>query len=257
MSTPRRIGIIGFGAFGRFMARHLAPHFELVAADRRDLRAEAAALGIGWGTVADAAACDALVLAVPVPALASVVEQVRDALRPGALVIDVCSVKVRPFEILEAGLPPEVDILGTHPMFGPQSGRDGIVGLKVVACPHRTQRLPEVRRFLERTLGLEVLEMTPERHDRQMAYIQGLTHWMAKALREITLPDLELATVAYRHMLQIEEILRDDSDELFLTIERDNPFAAEARRELIDRLAALEEWIGSEPKDDPGSLFRG
>ena len=66
---------------------------------------------------------------------------------------------------------------------------------------------------------------------------------MAKALREIRLPALELSTPAYRHLLKIEEILREDSDDLFLTIQKENPFAAEARSELKRRLAAIEDWI--------------
>ena len=167
----------------------------------------------------------------------------REQLRPGTLVIDVCSVKVRPLGVMKALLPSEVEIVGTHPMFGPQSGATGIAGLKVVLCPVQGERWDAVLSFLESTLQLEVMEMAPERHDRQMAYVQGLTHWMAKALREITLPDLELSTPAYRHLLKIEEILRDDSDELFLTIQRDNAFAEPARRELVARLEEIQQWI--------------
>ena len=66
---------------------------------------------------------------------------------------------------------------------------------------------------------------------------------MAKALRELRVPDLELATPAYRHLLRIEEILREDSSELFMTIERENPFAAEARRSLLEKLNELERQI--------------
>jgi len=80
-------------------------------------------------------------------------------------------------------------------------------------------------------------------HDREMAYIQGLTHWIAKALREIRLPNLHLATPAYRHLLMIEEILRDDSLELFRTIQRENRFAHEARTELHSRLLEIEQAL--------------
>lgn len=135
-------------------------------------------------------------------------------------------------------------------MFGPQSGKHGITGLKVVLCPVRGRS--GLRHFLETVLALEVLEMTAEEHDRQMAYIQGLTHWVARALREIHMPDLQLATPAYRHLLSIEEILRQDTDALFLTIQRENPFASEARDELRTRLVELEQWINaaSQPRGD-------
>jgi prephenate dehydrogenase len=140
-------------------------------------------------------------------------------------------------------------------MFGPQSGRHGIAGLKVVLCPLRTGRLARIRDFLARELRLEVLEMSPEKHDSEMAYIQGLTHWMAKALREIKLPDLGLATPAYHHLLKIEENLREDSAALFRTIQAENPFAAKARAELMAKLREIEGEIAAliEPSELEGA----
>ena len=249
-----RVGIVGFGSFGRFMGRHLAPRFEVTATDPAmdvDSAEAAAETGVRVAELDDVCAGDVVVLAVPVQNLEEVVDSVSSRLRPGALVVDVCSVKTRPLEIMRRGLPESVEILGTHPMFGPQSGRLGIAGLKIVLCPERLSetRLRCVEQLLGAELELEVLHRDPARHDREMAYIQGLTHWMAKALREIRLPDLELATTAYRHMMKIEEILREDSDALFLTIERENPFATEARRELLTRLGELDEWIRREDTD--------
>jgi prephenate dehydrogenase len=41
--------------------------------------------------------------------------------------VDVTSVKVKPLEIIEKYFPKDkFQILGTHPMFGPQSGASGI-----------------------------------------------------------------------------------------------------------------------------------
>ncbi|MFX9058099.1 prephenate dehydrogenase/arogenate dehydrogenase family protein, partial [Acinetobacter baumannii] len=89
-------------------------------------------------------------------------------LRPGALVVDVCSIKTRPLEILERALPPGVDLLGTHPLFGPESGRAGLAGLRIALCPVRGRRAGQARRFLRR-LGLAVTVTTAAEHDRQMA----------------------------------------------------------------------------------------
>jgi prephenate dehydrogenase len=244
-----RIGLVGFGSFGRFAARHLRAHAEILACDRDDHAAAARELGVAWGSLADAAACPVVVLAVPVQSYPEVLPVLAGAVRPGALVIDTASVKVEPLRLLGAALPAGAEVIGTHPMFGPQSGRHGIRGLKVVLCDGRTPRARWLRRFLSQRLGLEVLERSAEEHDREIAYIQGLTHLMAKALREIKLPDLELATTAYRHLLQIEENLREDSDALFLTIQRHNPYVHEARRELRRRLDEIEEWIETDGED--------
>lgn len=235
------------------MGGHLASRFEVSATDRvmeTDAAKTAEELGIRLVELNEVVACDVVVLAVPVQNLGGVIADISPALKTGALVVDVCSVKTRPLELMRSGLPDDVEILGTHPMFGPQSGRLGVAGLKVVLCPERISdaRLRCVEELLRDDLELEVLHRDPARHDREMAYIQGLTHWMAKALREIRLPDFELATTAYRHMMKIEEILREDSDALFLTIERENPYAGEARDELLARLGELDEWIRREDK---------
>lgn len=238
-----RLGVLGFGSFGRFLVGPLRPYFSIRVWDQKNLEEEARALGVEWVSLSEIADCDIVVPAVPVQALESVLCDLGPQLRPGTLVVDVSSVKVRPLALLERYVPREVEICGTHPMFGPQSGARGIAGLKVVLCPLRTRRVRQLRRFLEDELGLEVIEMAPEAHDREMAYIQGLTHWIARALREINVPNLDLSTVAYRHLLKIEEILREDSHELFLTIARENPFAKEARAELLQRLSELEACI--------------
>ena len=243
----RTIGIIGFGSFGRFVASHLGDRFEVRVWDRRNLEPEADAFGLPWSSLEGCADCDVVIPAVPVQNLESLVGRLAPHLKPDSLVVDVASVKIKPREILERLLPSGVEFIGTHPMFGPQSGNEGIRGLKVVLClPNRPVdpgRVEAVRGFLTAGLGLEVLEMSAEEHDAEMAYIQGLTHWMAKALREIHVPDPALGTVAYRHMMKIEENLRHDSDDLFLTIARENPFAADARRELSERLREIEESI--------------
>ena len=250
MSAPTGLGVVGFGAFGRFLAQHLRDLFAVVVTDVRALEPEAAAIGVRWAGLAEVAAQPNLVFAVPVQDLERAAIAAVPFLRPRARVFEVASVKVEPLRLLDRILPREVALLGLHPMFGPESGRLGIRGLKVVLChppaPRRAAAPRAARVLLERGLGLQVFALSPERHDHQMAYVQGLTHWFARALREIELPSPELATVAYQHMLAIEENLRHDSDALFLTIQRENPFGAAARAALRRRLEELERWIDQE-----------
>jgi len=239
------LGIVGFGNFGRFMCTHLRSRFNVRVHDRLDIADEAAQIGVKSAPLPEVAASDVLVLAVPVQNMEDLLRDLRGMPRLPELVLDVGSVKVKPLDLMARYLPRRVDIVGTHPMFGPQSGRHGIAGLKVVLCPLRTRRLALIRDFLSRDLRLEVLEMTPEKHDSEMAYIQGLTHWMAKALREIKLPDLGLATPAYHHLLKIEENLRDDSSALFRTIQAENPYASKARAELMAKLRDIDRDIAT------------
>lgn len=238
------LGVVGYGVFGRFMCSHLRRDFDLLVHDPGLPAGSPPPPGIVFAdSVEQLSSQQTVVLAVPVQQLEQVLRPLAASLAPGSLVVDTCSVKAGPLEQMLEILPAEVGVVGTHPMFGPQSGAKGISGLKVVLCEGRGGREECVRTYLKQELSLEVIARAPEVHDREMAYIQGLTHWMAKALREIKMPDLELSTVAYRHMMKIEEMLREDSDDLFRTIAGGNPFAREARRELVDRLLEIERWL--------------
>ena len=66
------------------------------------------------------------------------------------LIVDVLSVKEHPREVLIKTTPPNVDILATHPMFGPESGKHGWEGLPFVYDPVRISSSPHRRDVLER-----------------------------------------------------------------------------------------------------------
>lgn len=252
-TTGKSLSIIGFGAFGRFMAPHLRERFDVLASDREDISTLAAAAGIPWSDLAGAAKSDFIVLAVPVQNLGEVLSAIAPHIRPTALVIDVCSVKLVPIQMMLAALPPSAGIIGLHPLFGPQSGKDGIAGLPIALCPARAEEhtIDEVREFLADGLKLNVIRTTPDEHDREMAYVQALTHFVSRAVGSLDLPQTPMATRAYRRFLEMKADLQNDSMELFLTIERFNPYAADVRGRLILMLNELEQAIGA-AQQSPG-----
>lgn len=247
--TKQSLGIIGFGAFGQLMARHLAPHFSLCAFDPApEAKASAAAMEVPFVSVRKAASCDVVVLAAPVPRFQEVLENVAPHLKKGALVLDVCSVKVKPARMMTDVLPAHADIVCTHPLFGPQSAKNGIAGLKIVVCPLRGARQEGVAAFLS-SLGLEVIVATPEEHDREVAMVQGLTHLIAKVLVEMEPLPKRLTTRSFELMMEGVDMVRHDSMELFLAIERDNPFAADLRRKFFSKADALRFFLESRDED--------
>ncbi len=251
MPTPHRsLAILGFGAFGRFMVPHLRDHFDLRVFDQSSPADAAEALGVTSVPLEIAAASDILVLAVPVQSLPSLLPSIAPAMRPGALVLDVCSVKIEPIQLMQRYLPPDARIVGLHPLFGPQSGKDGIAGLPIALCPARVEpeELGCIQDFLAETLRLHVIHATPDEHDRQMAYVQGLTHFVSRALASLDLPQTPMATRAYERFLAMKSDLHADSLDLFLTIERHNPYARQVRSELVDALASLERQIRPDSK---------
>jgi prephenate dehydrogenase len=89
------VGIIGFGAFGRLMAQHLRPHFRLCAYDPAlPSGAFTEMTDVILTSLAVTAGCSIVVLATPVSRLEETVSAISSLLRPGALVLDVGSVKL-------------------------------------------------------------------------------------------------------------------------------------------------------------------
>jgi prephenate dehydrogenase len=238
------LGIIGFGAFGRLMAAHLCPYFQIQAYDPAVPPGSCAELaGVGMGGLAEAAGCAVVVLATPVAVLDTVIGAIRPHLRPGALVLDVGSVKVGPARTMRALLPETVDIVATHPLFGPESARDGIRGLKIALCPIRGDRAPRLAAFLRQALGLSVIVATPEDHDREAAMAQGLTHLIAKVLARMEPLPTRMTTRSFDLLMRAVDMVRHDAPEVFEAIERANPFAPQVRRRFRDLAAALDDEL--------------
>lgn len=99
-------------------------------------------------------------------------------------------------------------------------------------------------RFFSKELKLNVLERTPMIHDKQMAYVQALTHFIGRAVNEMDIPDVEQKTPAYQYLLDIKRNLGQDSMDLFLTIEKENPYAKEIREQFLEELFILQKKIG-------------
>lgn len=242
-SRPR-LGLIGYGAFGRLVARHLAPFFAVHAYDPA-MPAEPEA-----GVVADSlpavAGCPVVILAAPVPALPGIVSEIGPHLAPGALVLDVGSVKAVTAAAMRDGLPEHVAIVATHPLFGPQSARDGIRGLKIALCEVRGGRTREVAAFLRRSLGLDVILTTPEEHDRDAAAVQGLTHLIARVMVRMEPLPTRMTTRSFDLLMQAVEMVRHDAPEVFDAIERSNPHAGSVRRRFVGEAARLAHDLSEE-----------
>ncbi len=243
MKTKKRFGWIGFGNFGRFALPYLSANLDVWVYDRVDKCADVEELGLNWGTLEEVASCDLVVLAVPVQFLEHLLIDIKDLVKPRAMIFDVSSVKVKPINLMKKYLPATTEIIGTHPLFGPQSGKNGVEGLNLVLCPVRTRKHLVLSRFFTNHYKLNVLERTPDLHDRQMAYVQALTHFIGRACNEMDIPDVEQKTPAYQYLLNIKRNLGQDSMDLFLTIELENPYAKEVRLQLLEELHALNDKL--------------
>jgi len=145
-SKPLTIGVIGFGRFGQFIAKSFAKHAcRVVVTSRSDYTEVADEMGAKYIPLSNPEAffdenLDVVVIATSILSFDNTVQDLSRALSKkltqedfsAPLVVDVLSVKEHPREILLELLPLQCDILCTHPMFGPDSGKNGWHGLTFV-----------------------------------------------------------------------------------------------------------------------------
>jgi len=237
-----RIGVYGLGRFGAFWAERLAERHEVAGYSRSPGRKTPR--GVKRVKEKEILSCDAVFLCVAISAMEEVVARIAPGLRDGLTVFDTCSVKIYPVKLMEELLPGHTNIIGTHPMFGPDSASGGIEGLPMILHPVRlgSADLERWRFFFER-LGLSVQLMEPELHDRQAAFTQGLTHYLGRVLAELQLEPSRIASLGYRKLLEIIEQTCNDSWQLFYDLQQYNPYTRDMRDRLAASLSSVKERL--------------
>lgn len=240
-----KIGVIGFGTFGQFLAGRFRAHgFDVVATSRSDYTRRAEELGVVFtGHVDDFfdAAPDIIVLSMSILSFEKVVSSLPLDRCQGKLVVDVLSVKAEPKEYLKRTLPNDVDILCTHPMFGPDSGKDSWKGLNFMFEKVRIRYHEYCDAFLQifEKEGCNMIEMSCEKHDQYAASSQFVTHTTGRILERLHLRNTPINTKGYEQLLKLIEQTTHDSFELYYGLYSQNPKAREQLTLLEDALRDL------------------
>ena len=125
----RRISILGCGLIGGSFALGLKKHGfggEIVGCDRTEVLEKARARGAIDRAVTEVAEAlddaDLVYLATPVVTILDLLPEVAKAAKPGALVTDAGSTKVRICRLASEVMPEGIQFLGGHPMAGKEVG---------------------------------------------------------------------------------------------------------------------------------------
>ncbi|MFA5813988.1 MAG: hypothetical protein WC862_05785, partial [Patescibacteria group bacterium] len=112
-----------------------------------------------------------------------------------------------------------------------------------VAGSGRRRGTEKVEKILKK-LELKIIHATPEEHDRQMASSQALVHFLGRGLAEMRLTKQKISTPDFQSLLKINDLVGNDTWQLFMDMQRFNPFAGEVRKNLVEALRGIEENIG-------------
>jgi len=235
-----KIAVIGYGRFGKLLTQFLLPFGEINVISKQKIK-DKQILKLKYAELAN---MDWIIPAVPISEFENVLKKIRPYLKSGSLVMDICSVKVLPCKLLKKYIPQNCQILGTHPMFGPDSAKNGLNGLQIVICPLRISKetLNQVVGVF-RKLKLKIIETSPGNHDKQAARCLGLVHLIGRALLDMKIKEQPINTLGFKRLLAVNETVKNDSWQLFFDMQRFNPYASKTRSEFINSLKSLNEKI--------------
>ena len=147
--------------------------------------------------------------------------------RPGTVITDVTGVKRAVIDDINAMLPEGVEFIAAHPMagrevYGVENATDAIfrdANYIVVPTEKNSPETVELCESFGRELGFRrVTRLTPEKHDRMIAFLSQLTHCIAVSLMCAgDDPDIvEYTGDSFRDLTRIAKINENMWSELFL-----------------------------------------
>jgi cyclohexadieny/prephenate dehydrogenase len=190
-----RVALIGIGLIGSSLARVLRRHRPdttiIACARRAETLATVRRLELADGTTDDPAeaaeGADLVVIATPLSAYAAIGERIKPALKDGAILTDVGSVKQMAIRDLQAHVPQGVHFVPGHPVAGtehsgPEAGFAELFCDRWCILTPLPETAPEavnaVGRMWERC-GMRVVTMSAEHHDKVLAMTSHLPHLIA------------------------------------------------------------------------------
>lgn len=123
------------------------------------------------------AASDIVIITVPINITEKVISETAPKMKSGSLLMDFTSLKAGPTEAMKKYAPADVEILGTHPMFGPSiPSLHGQIFILTPIDGRCEKWLPIIRSLFEDN-GAHIEVISPVEHDRFVSVVQGLTHF--------------------------------------------------------------------------------
>ena len=186
---------------------------------------------------------DIVIVSVPIRATVKTIRSLRGHVRPGALLCDFTSLKTESLpEMLKSSK--AVGVLGIHPLFGPLVS--SLKGQNIVFTPGRSNAWAIFLKNLFKKNGAKIIEISAIEHDRQMATIQALTHFVNLAVAGVlrgpkNAARNDLSTPVFRAQSEVTARILGGDPSLYTDIEIQNP----AFRPVLKRFLAETKKLGA------------
>lgn len=246
----RMLIVGGTGETGSWFARYFKRRgFRVTVWGPSGKREVAEEMGVGYAEdlIREVKESDVVLLSVPIDRTAEVIEELGPNMKTGSLLMDVASLKSEPMRAMLEHAPGDVEVLGTHPMFGPTMKGIGGQTMILVPAKGRCEMWLPIMRTLFQEDGARVEIVGPEEHDQIMAVVQALTHFAYISIGA-TLKTLDFDVARSRSFMSpVYEIMIDfvgrilaQNPELYANIQ-ENPRARKVRDTYIKECISLAE----------------
>jgi prephenate dehydrogenase len=161
--------------------------------------------------------------------------------RKDSVVVDVATVKEHTAAAL-AQYKGRIRYVAAHPMFGPFSYEKkggSVEGLRLVISEHTlTEDEMNAAEVFLSGLGLVMLHLSPESHDRMLAETLFLTHFLAQGVVVGGFKRTHIDTVSFGFLMDAVESVKHDTA-LFLDVYRYNRYCKAIPGRITDALARV------------------
>lgn len=235
----KKVSIVGFGRFGKTLYRLIKDDFEVTVYTRNDIKLAGVVLSANTNTtknISDIYKSEVIFYAVPISEFEEVISSHKKYFKDGQLLIDLLAVKILPAKIFEKYLKnSKIQVLLTHPMFGPDSAKNGFKGLSIILDKFKTDEATySFWKNYFKSKNLLVVELSAEKHDRLGANSLGLTHFLGRLLEEFHMKPTKIDPVGAKKLLEIKEQVCNDTWQMFTDLQHYNPYTKDMRIKLGD-----------------------
>ena len=188
---------------------------------------------------------DIVIISVLIDVTEEMIRAVAPKMSRGSLLMDLTSIKKMPLAAMEEFAPAGVEVIGTHPMFGPSI--PDIRGQTVMITKStRCERwLPVILEIFEGE-GANVEIVDADVHDRVMAVVQGLTHFaylsIGSTFRSLNFNVSEsrkFMSPVYEIMLDFVGRILGQNPHLYAMIQMNNPEVRDVHIAFISECVRL------------------
>ena len=255
-----KTAIIGAGRMGVWFAKFCKENGEKVILSGRN-KEKLAELGkelsVETANFLDAVKkADNVIICVSIDAFEEVVKKIGPSVREGQTIVDICSIKEQPVNIMHKYLGKAL-VLGTHPVFGP--GSPSIKNKAYILTPTNAQEeafAEKYRKWLEK-VGARVFIMSPKKHDELMSIVLGFPHFLGLVACDTLLEQVDysetkkVAGTTYRMLFILAEATAMENPELFSSLQFSLPEMEKLEKLVIEKAC---EWLNLIKQKNPEAV---